>query len=128
MHREQQQKKKESTKIQEDLPEFLPEDIFDDIEEEEEEQEQEIAAAKGKHLKLQDFEEFDKRALAKQIKEEKLKQLKLRKKLIVKRGPVHVKVTSISSQQVNKKLVPVAENKIVNSRNKWLKRKSLGKK
>ncbi|CAK7913338.1 bud site selection protein 21 [[Candida] anglica] len=129
LHAEQQRiKKQNEASTPAALPEYLPEDIFDAIENDSEEEELSVAQQQAKHLKLEDFEELDKKELAKQLKEEKLRRLKLQKKLIVKKGPVHVKVASSAIRQVNKKLVPKAESKIVNSRNKWLKRKSLGKK
>ncbi|CAH2353595.1 bud site selection protein 21 [[Candida] railenensis] len=132
LHSEQQKLKKQEqeTKAEDgELPDFLPEDIFDSIDQEEEQDDEDIEqSTKGKHLKLSDFEDMDKRELAKQIKEEKLRQLKLKKRLSIKKGPVHVNVTSAAARQINKKLVPVAESKVVNSRSKWLKRKSLGKK
>lgn len=132
LHSEQQRLKKQEQETKAGaaaLPDYLPEDIFDSIDQEEEQDDEDLEqTTKGKHLKLSDFEDMDKRELAKQIKEEKLRQLKLKKKLLIKKGPVHVNVTSAAARQINKKLVPVAESKIVNSRSKWLKRKSLGKK
>lgn len=121
VHNQKQQLFKKGKKpLQEDLPEYLPEDLIeslDDIPEPE-------LITPSKHLKLSDFDEYDENEIRRKIKESKLKEIKKNKKLSIKRGPVHVKVLQFDS----KKVVPKSENKIVNARNKWLKRKTLGKK
>lgn len=120
----QQQKLAKKSKVHEekDLPEFLPDNIFESIDDEETNEEPVITS---KHLKLQDFEKLDEISIRKQMKEAKLKEIKKNKKLSIKKGPVHVKVQQFN---LDKKVVPKFENKVVNTRNKWLKRKSLGKK
>lgn len=123
VHAEQQRLKREAqhdTKPAKDLPEFLPGDVLAamaDAEDEEESQPQ------GKHLRLEDFEELDQRQLARHLKEEQLRQLKLQKRQTIKRGPVHVRVAKAPSRNS----APAAESKVLNARSKWLKRKSLAK-
>lgn len=119
----QQQQLLKKNKKQDELPEYLPEDIFESISDNEAGESEPIIPAK--HLKLQDFEKLDEMEIRKKIKESKLKELKKSKKLSIKKGPVHVKVQLFN---LDKKVVPKFENKVVNTRNKWLKRKSLGKK
>lgn len=119
----QQQQLLKKNKKQDELPEYLPEDIFESISDNEAGESEPIKPAK--HLKLQDFEKLDEMEIRKKIKESKLKELKKSKKLSIKKGPVHVKVQLFN---LDKKVVPKFENKVVNTRNKWLKRKSLGKK
>ncbi|CUM56225.1 uncharacterized protein AC631_03651 [Debaryomyces fabryi] len=123
LYNQQQQQLKKNKKQEDELPEFLPEDIFESISDNEAEDSEPIIPSK--HLKLQDFEKLDEMEIRRQIKQSKLKDLKKSKKLSIKKGPVHVKVQQFN---LDKKVVPKFENKVVNTRNKWLKRKSLGKK
>lgn len=123
IYNQQQQSLKKSKKQEQELPEYLPEDIFESISDNETGESESIITSK--HLKLQDFEKLDEMEIRKKIKESKLKELKKSKKLSIKKGPVHVKVQLFN---LERKVVPKFENKVVNTRNKWLKRKSLGKK
>lgn len=123
VYNQQQQLLKKNKKQEDKLPEYLPEDIFESISDNETGESEPIIPSK--HLKLQDFEKLDEMEIRKKIKESKLKELKKSKKLSIKKGPVHVKVQLFN---LDKKVVPKFENKVVNTRNKWLKRKSLGKK
>ncbi|ABN64854.2 predicted protein [Scheffersomyces stipitis CBS 6054] len=123
-NKEQKSKKKEREQPQQEeneLPDFLPDDLIEAIENDG------LLAAhtQSKHLKVQDFEEMDQKLLRQKIKQEKLRAIKLSKKLSVNKGPVQVKVQSFNS---NKKLVPKSESRIVKSKDKWLKRKSLNRK
>ncbi|EMG45333.1 BUD21 Bud site selection protein 21 [Candida maltosa Xu316] len=110
-------KKKTTTKPTLELPEFLPDDIEsimngkdNDIE------------PKSKHIRLD--EDDDIKLDRKSILEEKLRQLKQKKKTSIKKGPVFVKIQSNS----NKKVVPKSESKIVKNKSKWLNRKSINRK
>lgn len=118
-YKKQQEDKRVKRFNDDDLPELLPEDIFESLEEEE------VAVPQhaSKHLTSKDFEDQE-RILRQKLKEKKLEQIRKQKKLSIKKGPVHVKVQSLNS----KKMVPVSESKILNVKNKWLKRKSLNKK
>lgn len=109
------QKKLARKEDEEELPEFLPEDIFEPVE----------SQPSGKHLKAEELDEIDQKLMRQKMKEEKLKSIKNSKKLSIKKGPINVQVQSFN---INKKVVPRAEAKIVDAREKWLKRKSLNKK
>jgi U3 small nucleolar RNA-associated protein 16 len=113
-NKQQKQSKKPKVDV-EQLPEFLPEELIESLETEEHQ------TPKNTHIRL-DIE--DEKELRRQAKLEKLANIKKLKSASVKMGPVNVKVQSFNS----KKTVPKAESKIVNSREKWLKRKSLNKK
>ena len=117
LQKQSKKEKKQSRKVEEvDLPEFLPEDIFESLE---------SAQSSGKHLKVKELDEIDQKLMRQKMKEEKLKSIKNSKKLSIKKGPINVQVQSFN---INKKVVPRAEAKIVDAREKWLKRKSLNKK
>ncbi|CAH6722104.1 bud site selection protein 21 [[Candida] jaroonii] len=110
LYNKQQQSLKSQKKQEVDdlvIPDVLPEDIINSASTTSIKQDK----IKPKHLKLDDFED------RKQIKLQKLKNLKSE----VKKGPVHVVV----SERI--KGVPKSE-KVIASRDKWLKRKALGRK
>lgn len=113
----QEQRQREEKHLE--LPELLPEDILNAVSEPTVTQESKPVS---KHIRLDDIELT--KDIKKQMKLEKLKQLKASNKATVKKGPVRVQVLS------NSKLdrVPPKTDKIFNSRDKWLKRKSLNKK
>lgn len=96
----------------EELPELLPEEVFDT----------EPAAPKGKHIRL---EELEKEHLEnrKRAKLEKLRQIKDLRKQALKKGPVHVQVQTFGLRTV----VPRAEASVLETKNSWLQRESLGK-
>lgn len=122
LQNKEQQDSKKSKKQQkiEELPEFLPTDILES--DNEEEANKKIETVKPKHYKLSDLDEIEAR---KQLKIQKLKDLKNKKTTLVKKGPVSVQVQSFNS---NKKVVPKAENKVLDTREQWLQRKSLRRK
>lgn len=98
-----------------ELPEFLPDDIASIIN-------QPVEELKPRHIRLDEIEasqKLDKKSLL----EEKLRLLKAKKKVAIKKGPVHVKI-----QSFNSKVVPRSESKIVKNRDKWLHRKSVNRK
>lgn len=98
-----------------ELPEFLPDDITSIIN-------QPVEELKPRHIRLDEIEaspKLDKKSLL----EEKLRLLKAKKKVAIKKGPVHVKI-----QSFNSKVVPRSESKIVKNRDKWLHRKSVNRK
>lgn len=116
-HNQQQQELKKiklKSSIPEELPDYLPEDILESYHQEIEEKPQ------NTHIRL-DVE--DEKELKRQAKLKKLADLKKSKNIAINKGPVYVQVQSIT----NKKVVPRAETKVINSREKWLKRKSLNK-
>lgn len=108
-----QQQEEKKLKQRTELPDILPDDILEAANNQEPEPE---PIPVSKHKKLQDFDV----EIKQQIKREKLKQLKALNKASIKKGPVHVKVLQST------KGVPRAE-KVVNARDKWLKRKALGR-
>lgn len=113
-NRAQQEQKRQRIQKHE-LPEFLPEDLFED-----EEQDEETPVAPRTHLRTEELDAAAKR----EAKIEKLKAIRNAKNTVVKRGPVHVQVSSFGGR----KSVPVAEEKIVGVREQWLNRESLNKK
>lgn len=116
-HNAQQQELKKikiKTSIPDELPDYLPEDLLESYTQEVEEK------PKNTHIRLDIADEKEAR---RQAKLQKLANLKKSKKFAINKGPVHVQVQSIT----NKKAVPKAEAKVINSREKWLKRKSLNK-
>lgn len=120
----QQQAKREKKSVKastaESLPDLLPDDLL-----------QELGSsafdtpAPNKHLRVRDLDERDQRALKQKRIEEKLAKIKSLKNTAVKKGPINVRVHKSGDKH---KAVPRAESKIVNSRDQWLKRKSLNRK
>lgn len=108
-----------------DVPEVLPDDILEALEEPTEEGD----SKKGKHMKFDDDEddEMDDEELQRQLKEAKRQLLQEMKKTDKKVGNINVKLLK-AKQKV--KMAPPAvtsKNSTVGMREKWLKRKSLGK-
>lgn len=75
---------------------------------------------KGKHQVFEDDEEDE---FVKRTKSQKLEQLRKLRREAVKKGPVHVKVLG----RRHDTLAPAMDKTVMNKRDKWLKRKSLGK-
>lgn len=116
--KQQQEAKKEKIKQlaqADELPDFLPDEVFEsDLEEQ----------AGGKHMRAEDFEKQHE-AARKRLKLERLKQLKEQREKAVNKGPVLVKVQTYDPAN---RRVPPAEESILQSKNAWLQRPSLGKK
>lgn len=118
-HNKQQQELKRSRSQKEkqiELPEFLPDDIMTDI--------QTLGDSNESTEKKNTYRKFDDEIDIRALKIEKLKALKQARSTAVQKGPVRVQVHTT----INKKQVPMAERKIVGSRDKWLHRKSLNRK
>lgn len=118
----ERQQHQEQQKYQE-IPDYLPDDILEDITSGilQQNQEESNTVKKGKHIRL-DLEEDKKLKLI-----TKLKEIKQRKSMAIEKAKgVFVKV-QLNQNKVGK-VVPKAEKKIVGSRDKWLKRKSLNRK
>ncbi|RLV91014.1 hypothetical protein JA1_004190 [Spathaspora sp. JA1] len=117
-----QQQKQQSKKVQsleeQALPDLLPDDIMDILSTPEPQTPQ--SKIKGKHIRLDDVEVDRKKEI-----EDKLRKIKLQKKLAVKKGPVHVQVHNFGNKAT---VVPKSESKIIASKDKWLKRKSVNRK
>lgn len=119
LQNKQQQEEARKTKkdrVQEEMPEYLPTDLLESDDEET------TTKIQPKHIKL---DKEDEKEIRKQMLMKKLGERKKERQSSIKKGPVNVQVQTFNSK---KKVVPVAENKIINSREQWLKRKSLGKK
>lgn len=116
--RQQELKRRRNQEEKEELPEFLPEDIMADIHRPSAEIKDKITPQPNNYKRFND--EDDIRAM----KIAKLKALKKARTMPVEKGPVRVQVHVDS----NKRYAPVAEQKIVGVRDKWLQRKSLKKK
>ncbi|ODQ81053.1 hypothetical protein BABINDRAFT_160471 [Babjeviella inositovora NRRL Y-12698] len=112
------EKKKDS-----DVPDLLPEDFLESLQNGGDESDNKDDAPASKHMKMEDFEEMERDEIRKQIKQQQAKALREAKKATIKKGPV--RVTALSAKKIG--LVPVSENRVTNARNKWMKRKSLGK-
>lgn len=97
----------------EELPEFLPEEVL----------KPEEPQTSGKHIRL---EELEKEHLEsrKRAKLEKLRQIKDLRRQALKKGPVQVQVQAFG---LTKRSVPRAEASVLESKNSWLQRASLGK-
>lgn len=120
-HNKQQQELKRSRSQKEkqiELPEFLPDDIMTDI------QTLGVAHNNESTEKKNTYKKFDDELDIRALKIEKLKALRKARSMAVQKGPVRVQVHTT----INKKQVPMAERKIVGSRDKWLHRKSLNRK
>lgn len=113
-NKQQQELKKSKQKKPIELPEFLPDDIESIM------NQSQVPEVKAKHIRLDEDIKPDRKS----ILEEKLRQLKQKKKVAVKKGPVYVKVQG----NMNKKVVPKSESKIIKNRDKWLNRKSINRK
>lgn len=129
---QKQQKKKNTEKSLDDaknqeLPEFLPEDIELFIK-----QSTPVVPTKpNRHIRLEDEDqdldgaELESSVQRKRKLEQKLKELKNRKRISVKKGPVYVQTQTFG---LARKVVPKAESKIVKNKAKWLNRKSINRK
>lgn len=129
---QKQQKKKNSEKTlgdakNQELPEFLPEDIELFIK-----QSAPVVPTKpNRHIRLEDEDqdldgaELESSMQRKRKLEQKLKELKNRKRISVKKGPVYVQTQTFG---LARKVVPKAESKIVKNKAKWLNRKSINRK
>lgn len=117
-----QQQQQQQQQDKQEIPDYLPDDLLDDITSGKIQQKQkQNSLPKGKHVRL-DVEEDKRLQLI-----AKLKQIKQSKsKAVEKAKGVFVKVDQ--NQGRIGKVVPKAEKKIVGSRDKWLKRKSLNRK
>lgn len=118
-HNAQQQelkKMKTNPSLPEELPEFLPEDLLESYKEDEENQ----IIPQNTHIRL---DEVDEKEIKRQEKLKKLADIKKMKTVAINKGPVNVQIQNFT----DKKVVPKAEKKVINSREKWLKRKSLNK-
>lgn len=130
LYNQQQQQQKKLKQLQREqleksqqpeLPDLLPEDILRSLSSGEDSK---LTPSVSKHTRLDDNDDSEWTTdLKKQVKLEKLKQLKASNKASIKKGPVHVKV--LANNKLGK--VPPKSDKILHTRDKWLKRKSLNK-
>lgn len=98
----------------EELPDFLPEEVL----------EPEEPQSLGKHIRLEELEKEHAES-RKRAKLEKLLQIKELRKQAINKGPVHVQVQTFD---LTKRTVPRAEASVLETKNSWLQRASLGKK
>lgn len=98
----------------EELPEFLPEEVL----------EPEEPKSLGKHIRLEELEKEHAES-RKRAKLEKLRQIKDLRRKALDKGPVQVQVQTFGQ---SKRSVPRAEASVLESKNSWLQRASLGKK
>ncbi|ODV60427.1 Bud21p ASCRUDRAFT_70940 [Ascoidea rubescens DSM 1968] len=127
--------------IDNEIPDFLPEELLESAAQSSLDINNEISKKKkngnlgkndnssknsftGKHIKLDQIDIEDLKKIKQKIKAKNLKKLKKRNQKTIKRGPV--KVTVLSNTRTNNLIAPSSE-KIIQEKNKWLKRKVLGK-
>lgn len=106
--------------LAEQLPELLPEELFEDVDAN--------STGNKKHMREDELDSQHQRqaeALRKQAKLEKLRKLKELKNNAVLKGAVHVRVLA-SDNGVKK--APVAEQRVLRSKEDWMQRESLAKK
>lgn len=112
---QQKEKKQKQTKPLQELPEELLAQF--------EKTPVEKKSEKGTHQVFEDEEEEEEEEFIKRTKSQKLEMLRRIRKESVKKGPVHVKVLG----RRHNTLAPPMDKTVMNKRDKWLKRKSLGK-
>ncbi|KOG96585.1 Bud21p [Saccharomyces eubayanus] len=102
----------------------LPEELLDNIDQREESSAQKLSS---KHINFDKFDDSDEEEeeVAKAIKARKRKTLKNLRKDSVKRGKF--KIQLLPTTQDSKALPPKKESSIINSRDRWLNRKTLNK-
>lgn len=98
----------------EELPELLPVEVFVE----------DTMEPQGKHLRQEELEQEEMKR-KKKAKLEKLREIKALRKQALKKGPVHVQVQTFG---LTKNTVPRAEASVLDTKNCWLMRASLGKK
>ncbi|CEP60749.1 Bud21p LALA0_S01e18074g [Lachancea lanzarotensis] len=105
------------------VPDQLPEDFFDNLAEQEARQ----ITAKPTHVNFNDLNDEDFSADVKaELQKQKKKTLRHLRKTTLKRGPV--KVTLLASMSSTRTLAPQKDSTVLNKKDKWLKRKALGRK
>ena len=113
----------ESVLKEQELPEELSDDFFENLEK----HESTIITTKPKHINFNDIAENNyTEELKKQIEKQKKKTLKHLRKKSLKRGPVTVSL--LTSMTETKSLAPKKETRIMNTKDKWLRRKAVHRK
>ncbi|CDK29909.1 unnamed protein product [Kuraishia capsulata CBS 1993] len=111
----------------EDLPDILPDDVLAAVSETEDKSEPFSARS---HVRYDDLDKETLKEVSKQMKVQKLRMARKATKSSEKKGPVTVKVLEKIRKISNSTTVltvPKAESRVVSSKDRWLKRKSLGK-
>lgn len=125
INEQQQLAKKNKRIVAEDLPELLPDDITVPANEKTEKTiDYELDKKRHMRFSFNEKEEIDPKKLHRHYKDEMLKRIHKKKNKPVKKGPVNVKVLDYN----HGKVVPRSEKRVVSLKDKWLNRKSLGKK
>lgn len=113
----------ESALKEQELPEELSDDFFENLEK----HESTIITTKPKHINFNDIAENNyTEELKKQIEKQKKKTLNHLRKKSLKRGPVTVSL--LTSMTETKSLAPKKETRIMNTKDKWLRRKAVHRK
>ncbi|SCU85584.1 LAFA_0D16534g1_1 [Lachancea sp. 'fantastica'] len=120
----EQSAQEDKENVDDDLvPDQLPEDFFDNLDEQEARQ----ITVKPTHVNFNDVDDEDFSADVKaELQKQKKKTLRHLRKTTVKRGPV--KVALLASINTTKALAPQKDSTVLNKKDKWLKRKVLGRK
>ena len=125
INEQQQLAKKKKRIVTEDLPELLPDNISLPLYVEKGERTgPELENKRHMRFNFNEKEEIDPKKLHRHYKDETLKKIHKRKNKPAKKGPVNVKVLDYN----NGKVVPRSEKRVTSLKDKWLNRKSLGKK
>ncbi|SCU85331.1 LAME_0D00958g1_1 [Lachancea meyersii CBS 8951] len=120
-------KQREQAEKQEDdedaVPEELPENFFDNLDQQDAGQ----ITTKPTHVNFNDLDDENYSAeIREELQKQKKKTLRQLRKTTVKRGPVKVRL--LASMSTVKTLAPQKDNTVLNKKDKWLKRKALGRK
>lgn len=106
--------------VSDSLPEELPETFFEQLSDKESK-----ILTKPRHITFNDISEESSQIKQKMMKQRK-KTLKQMRKITMKKGPVTLVV--MRSLNENKILAPKKESYIINSKDKWLRRKAICRK
>lgn len=104
------------------IPEELPEDFFEKLEQ----QESTRIVTKPKHVNFNDIDDNYSQEIKQELQKAKKKTLSKLRKSIVKRGPV--KVNLLTKMDNSRSLAPKKNATVTNSKDKWLRRRALGRK
>ncbi|SCU77544.1 LADA_0A01002g1_1 [Lachancea dasiensis] len=105
----------------EEIPEELPEGFFENLDEQASHQ----IATKPTHVNFNDIDENFTPEVKAELKKQKKKTLNKLRKTTLKRGPVTVNL--LATMASSRSLAPKKDPVVLNKKDKWLKRKSLGR-
>ncbi|AET39114.1 Bud21p Ecym_4032 [Eremothecium cymbalariae DBVPG len=119
---ESETKLKANVSFEEDELRELPDEFFDDLES----QSSQKIMKRPTKVNFNEIDDNYSEEIKREIKIQKRKTLKSLRKVSLNRGPV--KVSMLPSLEAAKSLAPKKESKVLNTKEKWLRRKNLNRK